>query len=299
MVEDFGPAFEADQVDAFLARQDGGPFFLFYNVVPPHMPLLDAPERYTRMYSRDDARLRDNVWRDGRLHDNEWDFNVYLYNLFDERRLPDGFDLRDLTALYYGMVSCVDDSVGRLMDSLRRHGLERDTVVVFLSDHGDQLGSHHRMGKALAFEESMRVPLLFHAPELIPAQRITRHVAQQIDLMPTLLSLVGAPVPGHVHGRNLAPVLLGEAEASDENFCVAEMQGWIGVRTPRFKYVVSKSKSGLGGELACTQFHDLQTDAYELSNLAESDEQTVVRKELHDLLTDWDASTPWLHVAKE
>ena len=96
------------------------------------MPLADAPDEYLTMYAPDDVPLRPNVFVDGKMaHDEEW-FKVYLWDfLYYARKLPHtldlpaGFDLRQLTALYYGLTTWVDDMVGRLMDGLRQNGLSR------------------------------------------------------------------------------------------------------------------------------------------------------------------------------
>ena len=91
------------------------------------MPLADAPDEYLSMYAPEDVPLRPNVFVDGRMaHDEEW-FRIYLWDfLYYARKLPhtlelpDGFDLRQLTALYYGLTSWVDDMVGRMMEGLRQ-----------------------------------------------------------------------------------------------------------------------------------------------------------------------------------
>ena len=95
------------------------PFFLFYNISPPHMPLLDAPEHYRTLYRPEDVPLRPNVYRQGELAYDEhwfkiylWDFLYYQENLPHTRNLPPGFDLSHLIALYYGMTTWVDDMVG-------------------------------------------------------------------------------------------------------------------------------------------------------------------------------------------
>ena len=149
------------------------------------MPLLDAPLRCQRMYSRQKVPIRENVPQGGSLpYDKLW-FHTYLWeHLYVGCRrepitdvLPEGFDLRDLTALYYGAVSWVDAIVGELMAALARAGALEDTIIIFASDHGDNLGSHQVWNKGRFWEESVRVPLLFHAPgRLAPRWKLAKQV---------------------------------------------------------------------------------------------------------------------------
>ena len=131
------------------------PLFLYYNISPPHMPLADAPEKYTRMYSRDDVVVRGNVDLSQPIANQLdkfltylWDYRFYRDDLPYTRSLPwDGFDLVDLTAMYMGLTTWVDDTVAGLVAALDEAGLADDTLIVFTSDHGDNLGSFGRMGK--------------------------------------------------------------------------------------------------------------------------------------------------------
>jgi arylsulfatase A-like enzyme len=140
-------------IEEYICNHKGGPFFLYHNIVSPHMPLFETvPERYTDLYTRDEVQLRGNVWRNGKLPHDEWWFRVYLYKDFfrdyhlnngkiDMQRysLPKDFDIYDLTALYYGSVIRLDNLVGQLMYILEKNGIAERTIVVFVSDHGDCL----------------------------------------------------------------------------------------------------------------------------------------------------------------
>ena len=160
VVDGFSVEYEIENVLSYLDAKRDNPFFLYYSISPPHMPLADAPSEYLTMYEPDEVPLRPNVFLNGRMaHDEEW-FRVYLWDfLYYARKLPhtldlpEGFDLRRLMALYYGLTTWVDDMVGRLMAGLRANGLLDNTIVVFSSDHGDNLGSHHRFNKGLLIEE--------------------------------------------------------------------------------------------------------------------------------------------------
>ena len=149
LVDGFSVEHEIEQALQFLARDRDNPFFLYYSISPPHMPLADAPEEYLTMYSPDDVPLRPNVYVDERMaHDEEW-FKIYLWDfLYYSQKLPhtldlpEGFDLRKLTALYYGLTTWVDDMVGRLIAGLRANGLARQY------DRHLHLGSWRQSGQS-------------------------------------------------------------------------------------------------------------------------------------------------------
>ncbi|MDE0079738.1 MAG: sulfatase-like hydrolase/transferase [Caldilineaceae bacterium] len=303
LVDGFSVDYEIENVLSYLAAGRDNPFFLYYSISPPHMPLADAPEHYLTMYDPDDMPLRPNVFIDGEMaYDEHW-FKVYLWDfLYYSQKLPytldlpDGFDLRTLTALYYGLTNWVDDMVGRMMEGLRANGLLDNTIVVFTSDHGDNLGSHHRFNKGLLIEESIRIPMIFHAPWLWEPSVSSSQVAQLIDIMPTVLDASGSSIPDHVQGRNLSPILAGDSPRLDENWGFIETtDGEIGVRTPTHLLGRRSSNSERGAENRPSCFYDLRDDPYELNNLAGTGEQEQAESELDDLLTAWDQNTPWMN----
>lgn len=303
-VDGFSVRFESDQVGGYLRDRENQekPFFLYYSISPPHMPLMDAPETYLEMYDPDDIPLRPNVFRDGQLpYDEHW-FKVYLWDfLFYEqhlpftRTLPPGFDLRRLVALYYGVTTWVDDMVGRLMHFLRAYRHAENTIVVFLSDHGDNLGSHHLFNKGRLIEESIRIPLIFHAPSRLKPRVSTTATAQIIDVMPTLLSLCGGSVPAHVQGKDLAGTISTGEAPEEEGVFIETGRGEIGLRTATHTYGIRiDPKTGrVLDDRAC--FYDLRTDPYQMNNLRESDRDSELAAELQDQALAWHHETPWMH----
>ncbi len=260
VVEGFSIDYEAERVGAYLAQERENPLFMYYIISPPHMPLADAPGHYLTMYSPDEVPLRPNTLVDGQLPWDEhwfkiylWDFLYYKEHLPYTAQLPDGFDLRHLTALYYGLTTWVDDSVGRLMANLEASGLAEDTIVVFASDHGENLGSHHQFNKSQLIEESIRVPLIFWGG-LVPHANRTQ-VAQLIDIMPTLLDLCGAEIPA------TAPILRGDADTLAENCAFIETsRGAIGLRTPTHLYGMQLEEDLRTISSECQCFYDLAAD---------------------------------------
>lgn len=298
--------FESEQVGRFLQQWSNAdrPFFLFYNISPPHCPFADAPARILTMYRPEDMPIRPNVDLGRPLPDQDHWFKIYRYDYkyYDHHlpytdTLPPGYDLRHVLAEYYGLTTWVDEAVGRLLAALDATGLSEDTILVFTADHGDYLGSHNRVQKSGLHEESIRVPLLVRWPAAsrLAGQVVRTQVASLADLAPTLLDLAGAGVPGHLHGRSLAPVLRGERAmlADDAAFVETDGEG-AAIRTPTHLYALpgKRGERTLGPEPYL--FFDLARDPYQLRNLAGSGEQEELARELDRRLRRWDAGTSWM-----
>ena len=306
IVEGFLEGFFGDRVRQFLMEPSPQPFFLHYNISPPHQPIGPGhlPPAYTQMYSREDVELRSNALLDGRLSDDPFWFNTYTSADYFWRHLrkepqdpadivPDEFDLVDLARLYYGAITCVDDLVGRLMDCLHKLGLE-NTIVVFLSDHGDNLGSHGLFNKNSLIEESIRIPLIFHDPRGCRAVTDTQHVASIVDVMPTVLELAGLTVPDHVQGRSLSPIIRGESAAAGPDRAFIETGKMVGVRTSRHLYGQQYDEQNHSIAQGDVWFYDLADDPLQQNNLAGREEHLQVERLLRESLHEWDRDAAWL-----
>jgi choline-sulfatase len=248
------------------------------------------------MYRPEDVVLRENVAPDMGTNRWEWEARTYLWDfryyrdhLPYTRNLPEGFDLRALTALYYGAITWVDDTVGALMAALHQSGLAENTIVIVTADHGDNLGSHRRMGKCTLNEESIRVPYLAWAPGRLAPRVVDRQVCSLLDLAPTLLAMADVETPPTMQGRNLTPVLTGERDALEDDWAVIECIGdGAGVRTPTHLYGLpwAGGHRALGETPHC--HHDLREDPWEQHTNPAPDAR------LDGILRDWLARTPWL-----
>ena len=291
----FSVDYEADRVCDFFNTDMAGdqPWFLYYNISPPHMPLADMPERYLSMFDPADALLRPNVpdgWQPTRdmTLTYLWDYRHYLNHLPHTLTLPrDDFGLRDLTALYWGAVAWVDDTLGRVLRALDDAGHADDTLVVFTSDHGDILGSHGRMGKSTLHEESYRIPFLARGPGVAQGRVLGDGVASLVDVAPTFLAAAGASVPEHLHGTDLLPALGGEGSLPDHAIIETAPDG-TGVRTATHLYGLPRDGHALGD--APHRFHDLRSDPYQLHQ--GDDPDTAAR--LDTILRTWNSQAPWL-----
>lgn len=311
--EEFAPDgwsvdFEADEAAAFFERQrdSDAPFFLYYNISPPHCPVADAPEKYLQMYDPAQVPIPPNVDLNAPLADQEhwfkvyrWDFRYYSFNLPHTRQLPEGYGLRELFAEYYGLTSWADDIVGRLRASLEKNGLWDDKIFVFTSDHGDNLGSHGLVQKGSFNDESCRVPLIVHRPNETPLV-CREQVASLVDLAPTFLESAGAELPAHLQGQSLIPVLQNERDALELNYSFIEAKGWgIAVRSPRYLYALpwedlSAPEAQREPAEKPFQFFDVENDPYQLDNLAGSSHAADVAAELDAVLRRWHRETKWM-----
>lgn len=294
----FSVDFECDRVGGFLEERQGAdkPFFLYYSISPPHNPLRDAPERYLGMYKPEEIPLRPNVDLTVPLCDQEywfrvyrWDYRYYSFHLPYTEPLPPDYDLRRLIADYYGLTTWVDDAVGRMLQALEAAGLSENTIVVFTSDHGDCLGSHGLVQKGVPTEESIRIPLIIRGPG-IDAQTVPR-VASLVDLMPTLLDMVGSPVPQHLQGRSLVPLVEGPGTPWDDDAAFIECGGGVAIRTQTCVYHLLQGQDRQLAE-ASRFFYDLEADPYQLRNLADEAHLYPVAKDLDERLRAWHDATP-------
>jgi arylsulfatase A-like enzyme len=211
------PAYLADEAGRFIRRNRRRPWVLYVNFLEPHMPFHSVRDH---QYDPADVELPDN------FHDKLGAGASLKARLGVARFQTKGFeglpltteaDWRRLIARYWGLCSLVDTHCGRVLEALAECRLEDRTIIVFTSDHGDMMGSHRLLAKGYMFEESARVPLLVR----LPGQSRQRHIAgpvSQIDLVPTLLDLMGQGVGDHLEGKSLRACMEEGGEAGDDVF---------------------------------------------------------------------------------
>ncbi|RLD10956.1 MAG: hypothetical protein DRI44_04730 [Chlamydiae bacterium] len=295
--------YESERVESFLENQrdKNNPFFLYYNISVPHCPLADAPEKFRTMYKPEEIPLRANVDIDKPLKDEEYWFKIYRYDFryYDlhlpyTEKLPEDYSLRHLIAEYYGMTTWMDSAVGKMLNALEKSGLADDTIVVFTSDHGDNLGSNGLVQKGGPNEESVRIPLIINQPESGIKKAVDKtHVASLVDLAPTLLSLIDVEIPSHFHGRDMSAICVGK-QSDIDNHAFIETGNGVAIRTPEYLYHLPFS--GQNHDLAENpdQFYDLIEDPYQLHNLAGENVTGEIAKELDTKLREWNNKIPWM-----
>jgi iduronate 2-sulfatase len=278
---------DTDQTDGMIATEAirlleenrDRPFFIATGFFRPHTPYV-APKKYFDRYPLSGIDLphvpfgdRDDIPRAAIPH------NIPL----PDYALP-ADALRKSLRAYYACVSFVDAQVGRLLDALDRLKLTDRTLVVFWSDHGYHLGEHHLWQKRTMFDESSRAPLIIALPQAGVKGRICRRPVEFIDLYPTIADLAGLTPPDHAQGRSLRPLLeKPDREWNHPAFSQVLRPGegrpvmGRAVTTDRFRYVEWN-----GGEEG-RELYDHQTDAREITNLAERPEHATTVKRLRQL----------------
>ena len=208
LLEAPSPEAQAGRVwDRFLAQgfeaQDEKPVFAVLHEIDPHSP-YEAPAPYSETY---DFGYSGNV--DGWL--KEYTEHLLIFKAVnDHGPWLDESAKRQIRALYSAEVSFIDAYFGALLERLEASGQRDRTLVVFLSDHGEQLFDHEIWGHGRSlYQEEIQVPLIFSLPGVLPEGGRSEALVQLADVAPTLLDLVGLAVPETIHGKSLLPEMLG------------------------------------------------------------------------------------------
>ncbi|MFP4107275.1 MAG: sulfatase [Phycisphaerae bacterium] len=209
------PAFLGEATSQYIRDNKDNPFICYVNFLEPHMPFYSCRDD---QYDPADVDLPENFKRLETLSVANHKLQAAMYEAkgFAGEELATEEDWRRLIARYWGMCSLVDTHVGRILDTLDECGLADNTIIVFTSDHGDMMSSHGLLGKGQMFEESVRVPLLIRTPGQ-SQQNMVDDPTSQIDVVPTLLDLLGESQPEHLQGRSLKPILAQQQENPDRD----------------------------------------------------------------------------------
>ena len=264
------------------------PFALCVGLIAPHDPWI-VPEPYFSMYYPD-VDLPDLP--DGHV-DN---LPPALRVLRDRHRMAGPFteeQIRKTRAAYYGMVTRVDEQIGRLLDCLDEQGLAENTVVIHTSDHGEMLGEHGLWRKSNFYEQSARVPLQVRLPDGAHAGRWVEECVSLVDATAAILDLAGVPpgqlVDQRLDGTSLVACLRGDLPWRDAVFCEYLAHGndrpRAMLRRGDWKLTYGHVKDGQPQ----VELYDLAGDPGEFTNLAGRPDHRVVQATLTaELLAHWD-----------
>jgi arylsulfatase A-like enzyme len=195
-------AFLTDQFLSWLDRQPSG-WCAHLSYLRPHSPYAAAGE-YARYYDPADVDLP--IGRADEVHP----LHAAMLSMPVVAAPDDEASLRHLRAQYLGMVTEVDAQLGRVLDAVRGRGEWPDTAVIVAADHGEQLGDHGLVEKLGYFEESYHVPCIVRDPRRTAAHgSVVTAFTENVDVLPTICDLVGAPIPAQVDGLPLTAFLDG------------------------------------------------------------------------------------------
>lgn len=281
----------SDKAIQFIRGQrEFNPWLMSVNIYQPHAPYWPTAE-YLSHY--DPAKIPSPNYREGELK------NKPIYQQVDHEAASGGHGYsfahtsdeqhRKSKAAYYAMIEQVDTEVGRMLNALEETGQAENTIVIYMSDHGEMLGDHGIFLKGPYFYEgAIRVPLIMRWPGKYKAGLRSDALVEMTDLTPTLLEAAGLSIPAGVQGRSLTPVLTGKTTTHrDSIYC--EFYDSLAIYNPppmgtcvrneRYKLIYYQG-------LKAGELYDLDKDPTETHNLWDSSNDRPAREDMmHTLVT--------------
>jgi len=305
-------------IEFINSASDQKPFCLCVSFIEPHVPHV-APRKFEKLYPLDKIKLPE--MKPGILN-NKAPRYLIKQSVQGSLKATDE-DRRRYLAVYFSMVSWVDENVGAILEALSSKGITDNTIVVFTSDHGDFGFEYNMCKKDLVMPDAlMHVPLLISWPGKLKPQIVKEALIEQVDVMPTLLDLCKIPIPFGCQGRSFSPILLGETSQHKTYIHGEICYPWM--RNP-YKDVASFEKAWKEGQAIVghplrftapynvpgdfskmlrsqhwkyiwyasgfEELYHLKTDALEELNLAGHKDYQDQLKEMRALLFQWLAET--------
>lgn len=309
--EKFGkPAFLASAASEFILSHKNDPFVLFVNFLEPHMPFFGPRDG---QYRPDEIPLPLNFGAE------LTDLNPTKARLLNEHYRRNGHsglplktedDWRSMIANYWGLCSLIDTHIGTILDTIDDCEICDNTIVLFTSDHGDMMGAHRLLAKCLMFEEAVRVPMMIRLPGQRKSHR-TMGPVSQIDVVPTLLDLMGEEIPDYLQGKSLRNLIESENPRAEEDVFIewngpnnglGDVKG--GVSLPDWMKQIADPEriraattdsirtviTSEGWKLNCSpigehELYNLTNDPLEICNIFY--ENREIAKELRDKILSW------------
>ena len=318
--EDQMASYLAQEACEFIDENKDRPFVLYVSTFEPHSPyhgpfmdqydpetlpvgpaFLEKPESASLV-----NKVRADYFMKFMLDGEDQTKDPYMMNYAASREdVTTEIGWRTLRAHYMGNITLVDRMVGRINQAIKDAGIEDDTIIVFTSEHGDMMGDHGMLEKRSMFEEASRVPLLMKVPWLSKSQKIIEGSVGHIDLVPTLLDMIGEDVPDHLQGKSLPPELQGYEDLSQNDVFIS----WNGydndvpdrflgdhkinrmLRLPwRTVVTPDRWKLALCAGDQC-ELYDLNSDPYEQTNLFNDPAQQDRIRDMAARIRVWQVQT--------
>jgi len=277
-----------DQAAAFIRRDRRRPFCIQISFQRPHHPLLPQ-ERFWNLYPADlSLPATFAVDPAGRPPHFQAAWHALRKYPWEFASKGESFE-EGARRAWRGTLACIsqiDDVFGRLVQMLASEGLDENTIVIFCGDHGGYHGIHGIQEKApgICSEAVCRVPLLVRAPGVTREGRVCRALAENVDLVPTLLALCGLPAMESVDGHSLAGLLAGQSQGP-RIAAVTENPWSKSLRWGRWRFV-HYQRAMFGGDDEGDLF-DLEEDPAERVNLYRTDALSPIVNESRRLLLEW------------
>lgn len=265
----------ADAAIDVIQQPHESPYFLHVNFTAPHDPLL-IPPRHLERYQAEEMPLPPNFRSVHPFdHGNFWGR--------DERLLPwprTPYDVRRDLAVYYAVISHLDEQVGRILQALEQSGQLENTIIIYGSDHGLAMGSHGLRGKQNMYEHTIRVPMVFAGPGILE-NHSTEQMVYLRELYPTVCDFLGIEIPGQVEGESFASILRGDRSYPGHDAIFAMFRdSQRMIRTGEWKLI----EYPRAGQI---QLFHLSSDPWELNNLADDPKHRSRLQNLSARLHRW------------
>ena len=279
--EDHFESFVARESIRFLKQHKSEPFLLVSSFVKPHDPFMPA-KRWFNMFPRESVKLPD-TW--GKL--DLATVPRFIKHMVEASpvtpELLDPEQARMRVACYYANLAQADDCIGKVLGTLSELGLDDDTIVMYLADHGDMAGDKGLWLKFIMYENSVGVPLMFRVPGLTEADARSKTHVSLTQVMPTLLDLCGVPVPSGLDGDSLAADLREPGRTRD-----TAVFSEFNLRNSGAKYMIRRGDYKLNYWVNdMPELFNLKEDPKEMKNLALLPEHKGRFDELKSQLFAW------------
>lgn len=281
------------------------PIFARLSIMDPHTPYMPA-EPYASMYKPDTIPMPSSMFED--LTEKPVMQRYFRKVRGFDKLLEE--DYRKSKASYYGLVSHVDDRIGKVLDSLKVAGIYDDSLILFMADHGSMMGEHGFVEKwGHMYEEVMRIPMMIKLPKNLYGGKRLNSFVESVDVMPTLLDCLGMKVPDRVQGKSMMPYIEGESDWHKEEiygqyYCGSlQNESALMVRDSRWKLTSYPEGNQLEGfllndhQLKMTEIfdqapvygelYDMEADPKEMNNLFDHPDYTQVKRQYLQKLNIW------------
>lgn len=255
------------------AKHTDKPWTLFVSLVCPHPPWL-APDEFYDLYPPDQVTWPTDYNReDWHDHPSYDDFRQF----FGTKEPFDEATTRKVVSAYFGMISYLDDNIGKLLEALDRNGLTDNTRILYSSDHGESMGAKGLFSKCNMTEESTGIPMILSGPD-VPAGKVIETPVQLLDVFPTILEAAGVnpePEDNDLKGHSLFELANGatpdRAILSEQHSAGAKSASFM-VRKESYKYIYHVAYPA--------QLFDLEADPEERKDLSNNPDYATVKAEM-------------------
>lgn len=264
-------------------KKSGEPFFMATGILKPHLP-FNAPKKYWDLYDFDKIQLPENYRIDRSTFPQQafhtWGELRFYKNIPDKGPIPDDTEARRLIHGYKACVSYADAQVGRILDELKNQGLDKNTIVVLVGDHGWSLGDHGDWCKHSNFNIVNNTTLIISAPGLKKGIKLDE-IVELVDIYPTVCKLAGLPVPKQAEGNSMDVLLKKGQDKKWDNMAVIKWHEGMTLMTPEFSYTEWLGKQD---NIVTRMLFSLTNDERENINLANKAEYSEKINQLSNQL---------------